>query len=174
MLRAESAPVNRWVKNVGSTSGCPFEPGVGFATGERAFPNHESNVVSSAGTHLVIKSYRFTLAVGVGAKLDFNGCLPFGRETIRNRAKVSDPVIDQGDRDILLAMRGGRQDGVNSRHLAIIRGGFDGDEVGLGESGEAGENEEGQADKPHFGGRVRVDTYCDHINYNYEKHGLCH
>jgi hypothetical protein len=58
--------------------------------------------------------------------------------------------------------------------LAVVGGRIDRDVIGLSESGEAGETKQGQSDESDFTQGVRMDAYRNHINYNYQKHGLCH
>jgi len=62
----------------------------------------------------------------------------------------------------------------NARHLAVVRSRINCDIAGLCKGGEAGQAKEDQAYKPHFAQGIRVDAYCNHINWNYYKHGLCH
>ena len=174
-LRAKGAPVDRGIENVGAVGGCPFKPGMRFPAGPKAFPDHESDIISSARMHRVVKCDGFSLAIGIGTELDLVGSFPFHREPVRDRTQVSNPMVDDGDREVLLLVAGsGAEDRSNSGHLSIIGGRINGDVAGLGESGETGETENGQPDETDFSRCIRVDAYCNHIKYNFYKHGLCH
>jgi hypothetical protein len=174
-LRAKGAPVDRGIENVGAVGGCPFEPSMRLAAGPKAFPDHESDIIGAARMHRVVKCNGFALAIGIGTKLDLFGSFPFHRKPVRDRTQVSDPMVDDRYREVLLLVAGsGAKDRSNSGHLSIIGGRINGDVVGLGESGETGETENGQPDETDFSRCIRVDAYCNHINYNFYKHGLCH
>src|SRR5258708_7899662 len=69
-VHAKGAPGDRGIENVGAIGGCPFEPGMRLATGPKAFSDHESDIISAARMHRVVKCDGFALAIGIGTKLD--------------------------------------------------------------------------------------------------------
>src|SRR2546430_8885429 len=81
-LRAKGAPVDRGIENVGAVGGCPFEPGMRLPAGPKAFPDHESDIISSARMHHVAQRAGCSLAIGTGTELDLVGSITFHREPV--------------------------------------------------------------------------------------------
>ena len=173
-IGAASGPIDSWIKNVGPTVRFPFDPSVSLPTEESPFADDETNVFCPVELHPLIQRHCFALAIGNGGRLQFLGRFPLRGETVGNCAQILDPMINEGQRKILLVTIARRkEDRIDSRHLPVVRSRADADVKGFSETRKGKQTDEPDDEGPKLSGDEGTDTYENHNNYGFYKQRQC-
>lgn len=122
LSRSASRPVERRIKNVTAAIGIPSQPSMRLPTSRRSLANDEADVRRPVFAHLLVESDGFGFAVGGRAGLSFRRGFPEGGKAVRDRTKISHPLINNGDRHLGSGgVRRRGENGADPRHLPIVR-----------------------------------------------------
>ena len=95
-------------------------------------------------------------------------------ERPRNCAQILDPMINEGQRKILLVtIARGKEDRIDSRHLPVVRSRADADVKGFSETRKGKQTDEPDDEGPKLSGDEGADTYENHNNYGFYKQRQC-
>lgn len=137
-------------------------------TRRTALADHEADIFPAMFFHSPVERDGLRFAIRRPARLCFRRSFPDSREAVGNRSQVSNPLIDQPERKLGLAILSrGEENGFNPAHLMIIRSGFDRHEDGGGLGRRAGKADQNQKNKEKPFQEVGVEAYCNHMEYDY-------
>jgi hypothetical protein len=137
LLDTVRCPVDRRIENVSAAVRVPLQPGVRFAAHWSSLSDDEANIFRAVRMHYVVKRDRFPFAISDPPKFNFCRRFPLWGKTVGYLAQILNPMIDQGEGEVLLDGSVCRKERrTNSGHLPVIRSGTDTQINGLSETRE--------------------------------------